>query len=62
MAKAKKVQQRKIEWEAEFTQDKVCKHSVRYALNMPNGQAFTVYVPNSILSNPVPQTITLSIN
>ena len=48
-------------WQEEFTQDKVCKHSVRYAFSMPNGQAFTVYIPNSILADPVPKKMMITL-
>lgn len=44
-----------------FTQDKVCKHSVRYAWTTPAGQQFTIYVPTVLLPNPAPQKIGVDI-
>ena len=44
-----------------FTQDKVCKHSVRYAWTTPSGQQFSIYVPSVLLPNTAPQKIGVTI-
>ena len=62
MAQKRKVTQKtEAHVTAVFTQDKVCKHSVRYAWTTPTGQAFTIYVPTQLLPNPAPQKIGVSI-
>jgi hypothetical protein len=45
----------------ELSKDKDCKHSIRYAVELENGQKFTVYVPKQLLNGTEPNDIILTI-
>jgi len=47
--------------EYDFSKDKDCKGSVRYANTLETKVVFTIYVPRSELSNPPPNKINVKI-